>query len=55
MQLAAIGDATDAVAGVLGARRLGVARTMGTVASAGAAAAVGFAAVDRVGEGDRPT
>jgi hypothetical protein len=53
VQLAAVGDATDAVSGVLGVRRLGVARTLATVASAGAAAALGLTAADNVDEGNR--
>jgi hypothetical protein len=53
VQLAAIGDATDAVSGVLGARRLGLVRSLATVTSATAAAALGFTAADRVDEGNR--
>lgn len=53
VRLAAVGDATDAVSGVLGVRRLGLARTLATVVSASAAAALGFSAADRVDEGNR--
>jgi hypothetical protein len=53
VQLAAVGDAADAVSGVLGARRLGLVRSLATVASATAAAALGFTAADRVDEGNR--
>ena len=53
VQLAAVGDATDAVSGVLGARRMGLVRSLATVTSAAAAAALGFAAADRVDEGNR--
>jgi hypothetical protein len=54
VQLAAVGDATDAVAALAGARRLGALRTLGTVVSAGAAAAIGFVAAAEVDEGNRP-
>lgn len=48
VQMAAIGDACDAVAGLVGAPGVGAARTIPTVLSAAAAAAVGMrAAVDR--------
>jgi hypothetical protein len=50
-----VGDATDAVSGVLGARRTGLLRSLTTVTSAAAAAALGFAAADRVDEGNRVT
>jgi hypothetical protein len=53
VQLAAVGDATDAISGVLGARRLGLVRTLTSVTSAGTAAALGLAAADRVDEGNR--
>ena len=53
VQLAAIGDTTDAVSGVLGARRLGLVRSLATVVSAGGAAALGFAAAGMVDEGNR--
>jgi hypothetical protein len=54
VQAAAVGDLTDAVSGVLGARHLGLARALGTVATAGAAAAAGLAAASSVDEGVRP-
>lgn len=54
VQLAAVGDATDAVAAVAAARRLGPLRTLGTAVSAGAAAAIGFVAAAEVDEGNRP-
>lgn len=54
VQLAAVGDVTDAVSSVLAARHLGLARTIGTVATAGAAAALGFTAAAQVDEGNRP-
>jgi hypothetical protein len=54
VQLAAIGDTTDAVSGVLGARRLGLLRSVATVVTAGAAAALGYSAAERVDEGNRP-
>ncbi len=53
VQLAAVGDATDAVSGVLGIRSLGLARGLATITSAAAAAALGFTAADRVDEGNR--
>jgi len=54
VQLAAVGDVTDAVSSVLAVRQLGLARTIGTVATAGAAAALGFTAAAQVDEGNRP-
>jgi hypothetical protein len=53
VRLAAIGDTTDAVSGVLAIRRLGPLRALATVATAGAAAALGYAAAERVDEGNR--
>ncbi len=47
-QLAALGDASDAVSSILAARRLGAGRTISTVMSAGAAAALGAAAASKV-------
>ena len=54
VQLAAVGDVTDAVSSVLAVRHLGLARTIGTVATAGAAAALGFITAAQVDEGNRP-
>jgi len=55
VQLAAVGDATDAVSSIVGARRLGLARAVATLVTAGGAAALGLTAADRVDEGNRPT
>jgi hypothetical protein len=54
VQLAAVGDLTDAAGGLLAARRLGAMRAVGTVASAGAAAALGFVLAGHVDEDVEP-
>jgi len=53
VQLAAVGDLTDAVSGLVAIRRLGPLRGAGTVASAGAAAALGLSVAPKVDEGVR--
>jgi hypothetical protein len=53
VQLAAVGDTTDAISSVVAVRHLGPVRAMASVATAGAAALIGLAAADRVDEGNR--